>query len=176
MFDWRSLIVGVLLGWLVGYLLNRLVAWSRRVRVVFNQVELSKSSVGELYKVVFTLKGNESPGICSCEIVVGDKVRFAKWDEAPNPLLDDKLSKFVPEKVPQTFHQNLYVNKVYRLPIIVCENRKYYVFDGWWFGRNKGYYEMTSLSGEDPIKIVIRGEKFYWEKIICLNKVVSACR
>ena len=171
--DWPNLILGGLFGWVLGFSLDRLILWSRKVKVIYEGIESVQTNIGQLYKVAFSLKGNENPGKCSCEITVGQSTTYAKWDESPNPLIGDRLEEFAAEKVPDTFFQDLYLGKGYGLPILIREKNQYYVFDAWWFGKEKGYYNKPPLSENDEIKIVIRGERFLSQKNYTLREFIA---
>lgn len=161
------------MGWILGFSLDRIIIWSRKVKVIFNRIEFAQTNFGQLFKITFSLKGHENPGKCCCEISVGQTTTYAKWDETPNPLVNDQLGEFVAEKVPDTFYQNLYIGKEYKLPILIQDNQQYYIFDGWWFGKRKGYYTKPPLSENDEIKIVIRGESFSKEKVFTLKEFID---
>lgn len=171
--DWPNLITGALIGWILGFSLDRIIIWSRKVKVIFTGAELTQTNFGNLYKITFSLKGHENPGKCSCEISVGSATTFAKWDETPNPLVNDNLAEFAAEKVPDTFYQHLYIGKEYKVPIVIQDNQQHYIFDGWWFGKEKGYYSKPPLSENDEIKIVIRGESFSSEKVLSLKEFIG---
>ena len=172
--DWPNLIMSAFAGSILGFSINCIVSWYRKVKVIFTGIEITETNFGRLFKIIFSLKGHKNPGKCICEISVGPTSTFAKWDETPNPLVGDKLGEFVAEKVPDTFYQSLYIGKEYRVPILIQDNQEYYIFDGWWFGKEKGYYSKPQLSKNDEIKIVIRGEEFSKEKIITLKDFVKA--
>jgi len=165
--NWTDILVGILLG----FLLTRLTDWSRSVRVKYKGFDKITVNFGELYKLRFILKGHSDPGMCTCEIAISGGKTLAKWDENPNPLENDNLNKFVPEKVPSTFFQTLYTDKEYSTPIVIRDNASYYIFDGWWFGKNKGYYQLPILNYGDKIAITIRGNNFSWKKEILLSEI-----
>jgi len=169
MINWLNLLTGLLLG----FFLKLITDWSRRIKIKFRGFNKTIVNFGELYKLRFILYGYSNPGSCSCEIITSKGKTFAKWDESPNPLENDDLDKFVPEKVPSTFFQTLYTKKEYSIPIIIKVNSTYYIFDGWWFGKNKGYYQLPPLSSDEKITIIIRGNNFSNKKETTLNGIIS---
>jgi hypothetical protein len=173
-FDWPNLLIGALVGWVAGFLLDRLVLWSRRVRVQFKGFEAVETNFGRLYKIKFSLRGYEDPGDCCCELQSDGYKTLAKWDEMPNPLQEDRLDAFVPELVPQTFFQKLYVGKEYAVPVLVNDSRNIYVFDGWWFGKDKGYYKLPSLNELDSVRVILRGSGFRWDAAFTVSGLISA--
>ena len=128
---------------------------------------------GKLYKLKLILKGYSDPGTCSCEIIIDERNILAKWDECPNPLENDDLNKFLPEKVPSTFFQPLNIEKEYTIPIVIKENESYYIFDGWWFGKDRGYYTHPALESSSKITIILRGNKFNWKKELTLAEIMN---
>ncbi|MBI2884161.1 MAG: hypothetical protein HYY11_09725 [Candidatus Methylomirabilis oxyfera] len=171
--DWPNALVGALVGWILGFTFDRLIIWSRRVRVAFAGFEIVETDFGTLYKMRFKLKGYEDPGECSCELTTNAHTTFAKWDECPNPLRNDRLNAFVPEMVPATFHQRLHVGREYHIPILVKPNNEFFVFDGWWFGRNAGYYTQPALARESVVAITLRGSGFAWRRAFTLQEIVG---
>ncbi len=98
-------------GGIVGLALVYLVKWLWRPKVKELGFRKEKVNFGTLHKFGFKIKGKEAPGLCSLEIEwCGNKV-FAKWDETSNPLKDDKIDEFVPERVPQTYYQPIFLNE-----------------------------------------------------------------
>ena len=168
--DFPNLLAGALIGWC----LNRLSVWSRRVQVNFHGFVKVPVNFGVLYKLVFSLRGHTDPGECTCEIETAQGAIFAKWDEAPNPLKDDRLDSFVPELVPHTFHQKLYIGRRYSVPIIIDDNSKFYMFDAWWFGKSKGYYRFFPINESDELAIKLRGTNFVWQNRWYLRQVTDA--
>lgn len=171
--DWPNALVGALVGWILGFAFDRLILWSRRVKVEFVGFESVQTNFGTLYKMQFKLKGHEDPGECSCELKANDYTTFAKWDESPNPLREDRLTDFVPEMVPMTFHQRLHVGREYHLPFIVKVENELFVFDGWWFGRSVGYYKQPPLGHQSTLSASIRGSGFAWSRTFTIDDIVS---
>lgn len=165
--DWPNAIVGAL----VGVAFDRLVIWFRRVKVDFAGFASAQTNFGTLYKM--RLKGHEDPGDCSCEINANNYTTFANWDETPNPLRNDQLSDFVPEMVPMTFHERLHIGREYRLPLIVKVENGLFVFDGWWFGRNVGYYNQPPLRTQNVLSVSVRGSGFVWSRTFTIEEIVS---
>lgn len=171
--DWPNALVGALIGLILGFVADRLSIWSRRIRVVFSGFEAVQANFGVLYKMRFKLKGYEDPGECSCELASNDHTTFAKWDESPNPLIGDHLDAFAPEMVPATFHQQLHVGREYHIPILVKPNNEFFVFDGWWFGRNVGYYAQSPLTRESVVVITLRGGGLTWCHAFTLQEILD---
>jgi hypothetical protein len=169
--DWPNLIVGSILGGICGLCLVYGVDWLRKIQLKDKGFVREQSIMGELYKFKFILKGSFEPGVCCCEIFSKQGNSFAKWDETPNPLKGDDLKEFIPEMVPSTYYQNLYLNREYTIPIIIKDKEEYYIFNGWWFGKSKGYYGLQLLKPNDIIKILIRGNTFSWPKEFSLEEI-----
>ncbi len=172
--DWPNALVGALVGWLLGFAFNRFIIWSRRVKVSFVKFDSVPTNFGILYKMRFKLKGYDDPGECSCQLSSGSHTTFAKWDEAPNPLRNDRLDAFVPEMVPATFHRRLHVGREYSVPILVKNDSQLYIFDGWWFGRNVGYYKLSPLKQESIVSVVLRGNSFTWTQSFVVKEFVGS--
>jgi hypothetical protein len=171
--DWSNALVGALVGWILGFAFDRLIVWSRRVKVEFLGFESVQTNFGTLYKMRFRLKGHEDPGECSCEINSNNHTTFAKWDETPNPLRDDSLEDFVPDMVPMTFHQRLHIGREYRVPLVVNVNNEFFVFDGWWFGRRAGYYKQPTLHSRGTVAVSVRGSGFVWSRTFTVEEIIS---
>jgi hypothetical protein len=171
--DWPNALVGALVGWILGFAFDRLITWSRRLRVVFEGFEAVQTHFGTLYKMRFRLKGYEEPGECSCELSTNGRTTFAKWDENPNPLRNDQLDAFAPEMVPTTFHQRLQVDSEYKIPVLVRSGEQLFVFDGWWFGRSAGYYTLPALAEESAVSIALRGSGFGWRRAFSVRQIVG---
>jgi hypothetical protein len=169
--DWPNVLIGALVGWILGFAFDRLIIWSRRVKVAFEGFESVQTNFGILYKMRFKLRGYEDPGHCSCEMTVNSYTTFAKWDESPNPLRDDRLDAFVPEIVPATFHQYLHVGREYCVPLLIKTEDGFYVFDGWWFGRASGYYSQPPLDQNSLVSVSIRGSRFDWARSFTVEKI-----
>lgn len=174
--NWPDALVGALVGWLLGFAFDRLILWSRRVKVELSGFEPLQTNFGTLYKMRFNLVGHDDPGECSCEIKANSYTTFAKWDESPNPLKGDRLAEFVPEMVPMTFHQRLHVDREYRLPVIVKAGNSFFVFDGWWFGRTTGYYTQPALRPQDILSASIRGRGFVWSRTFTVQEIIGVCQ
>lgn len=172
--DWSSALVGALVGWLLGFAFDRLVNWSRRVKVSVIKFDSVPTNFGILYKMRFKLKGYDNPGECSCEFASGLHTTFAKWDEAPNPLRNDRLDAFVPEMVPATVHRRLHVGREYSVPMLVKDNSQFYIFDGWWFGRKVGYYKLPPLKQESMVSVTLRGNSFAWTQSFVVKDIVGS--
>jgi hypothetical protein len=171
--DWPNALIGALVGWLLGFGFDRLILWSRRVKVEFKGFESVQTNFGILYKMRLELKGHEDPGECSCEIKINNYTTFAKWDETPNPLREDRLTEFVPEMVPTTFHQHLYVDREYYIPIIVKTGNTIFVFDGWWFGRSAGYYKQPPIIPHSILSMSVRGSGFVWSRTFTIEEIIG---
>lgn len=171
--DWLNILVGILVGWLFGFASDRLILWSRHVKVEFLGFVPVQTNFGTLYKMRFQLKGHENPGECSCEIKANDYTTFAKWDETPNPLREDRLSDFAPELVPMTFRQRLHIGREYCVPLLVKVENGVFVFDGWWFGRGAGYYNQPSLRPRNVLSVSVQGSSFVWSHTFTFEEVVN---
>ena len=78
----------------------------------------------------FRLKGLSAPGLSRLTISWSDKTVVAKWDETPNPLERDDLSKFRPELVPATYDQPLFCGNEYVVPVLIERNGRFEIFSG----------------------------------------------
>ena len=170
--DLPNLLIGALFGGIVGYYLVKIIEWSHRVKLKFLGFKIEQTNFGKLLKLRFILKGRFEPGVCCCEIITEDGHRYAKWDETPNPLKGNNLNTFVPEMVPATFYQSLYLKKEYSIPILIEYNEKRInVFNGWWFGKYEGYAGFAELGNSDSVKIIIRGNGFIWKQKFTVEKM-----
>ncbi len=172
--DWPNLIVGAILGGIVGLFLVRIIDWLRRIRLKCKGFTIESTNFGELYKLEFILKGGFDPGVCCCEILSEQGNSCAKWDETPNPLKGDKLDRFVPEMVPATYYQNLFLNKEYAVPILIKRNDDHFIFNAWWFGKAEGYYGLKPMKDKETITIIIRGNGFNWQKEFTVEKIKNS--
>ena len=175
--DWINIAVGGLLGTLLGFLLVKISDWSRKARLHFSGFKKCDVNFGTLYKISFTVKGCFDPGISCIRITSKGYSAFAKWDEAPNPLKDDKLESFISEMVPSTYYQPIFLKKEYRVPVVIEENnngKKLFIFDGWWFGKGKGYYKGQELSKEEELTLnVLGGNGLNWNKTFKVKNILS---
>ncbi len=180
-FDWVAILSGALLGGFVGLGLVYLIDWLSRPKVGrFELVRDETFNLGTLYKLQFTLKGRAQPGTCALSIGWKGHSVFAKWDETPNPLENDDPTRFRPELVPSTYYQPLFLNKIYRVPVIIKSNIKrnqrdeYQVFSAWWFGWARGYGSDPSLQITDQITLTLSGGTFTWSKTFPISDIVKA--
>lgn len=137
-------LVGFIVGIISGILVTYGLAWLQRPRVQFlGFTEDDKFNLGSLYRFRFRLKGSTNPGLSCLQIQWPEGSVLGKWDEAPNPLANDR--QFKPELVPATFYQPLFFGKEYSIPVIIKPKGKeqFEVFSGRWFGQGLGY-------GTDP--------------------------
>lgn len=171
-FDWPLDLVSILAGGIVGFLLVFIIDFIKKPRLKVLGFERASVNFGTLYKLRFKIKGRSSPGVCRLRISWSDRNVYAKWDETPNPLDDDNLSKFKPELVPGTFDQPLFKGIEYSVPIVIENNGNREVFSGWWFGKNIGYGPNPRLEKGFNTKLTLYGTGLSWtrsftEKEIC---------
>jgi len=175
--DWPN----ALLGGIIGLALVKLVDWIRRPKLKFLGFGIVPVSFGKLVKLSFKLDGGINPGVGCCEIVTNsEKTCYAKWDESPNPLKNDKLGDFVPEKVPATYYQTLFLKKIYSVPILIEDpasipqltQSPYRIFNAWWFGKGQGYYIEQPMKYSDFLTIIVRGNGFLWERQFTVKEVL----
>lgn len=102
---------------------------------------------------------------------------FAKWDELPNPLVDDLYAEngrnFRAEFVPNTFYLPLTVEREYEIPIIVRKSNNYEVFSGWWFGKGRGYGPDPTVTENDKIIIRFYGETKIFQKTYKVKDIIK---
>ena len=170
--DWPLDLVSTLAGGIVGFLLVFIIHFIKKPRMKVLGFEQVSVNFGTLYKLRFKIKGLSSPGICRLRVSWSDKSVYAKWDESPNPLEDDDLSKFKPELVPGTFDQPLFRGIKYSVPIVIENNANREVFSGWWFGKKIGYGPNPRLEKGFNLKLTLYGAGLSWtrsftEKEIC---------
>ena len=175
--DWGNILVGGIVGALFGFLLVRVCDCSRKATLCFIGFKKESVSFGVLYKLRFIVKGYFDPGVACIKIGSKGYSTFAKWDEMPNPLKGDNLSDFIPEMVPSTYFQPIFLNTEYCVPVIIEESNngnKRFVFDGWWFGKGKGYYHGQELrEGEELTLNVLGGNGLNWIKPIKVKNIIS---
>ncbi|MCX5710584.1 MAG: hypothetical protein NT060_01240 [Candidatus Omnitrophica bacterium] len=175
--DWINIIVGGLLGTLLGFLLVKISDWSRKARFHFSGFQECGVNFGTLYKINFTIEGCLDPGMSCIRITGKGYSTFAKWDETPSPLKDDKLGSFIAEMVPSTYYQPIFLKKEYSVPVIIQESdndKKRFVFDGWWFGKDKGYFHGQELiEGDDVTLNILGGNGLNWIKTFKVKDIVS---
>ncbi len=174
-FDFPLDLASTIAGGLVGLFLVYLVDWLWRPKVTELGFRKEKVNFGTLYKVGFRLKGRKEPGLCSLEIEwCGNRV-FAKWDETPNPLKDDEIDKFVPERVPQTFYQPIFSKREYYVPILIepdnTGNKE--VFSGWWFGKKKGYGPDPAIKDNAKVSLTLTGSNLCWKKEFNVSEIAN---
>ncbi|MCU7905914.1 MAG: hypothetical protein KZQ76_08650 [Candidatus Thiodiazotropha sp. (ex Epidulcina cf. delphinae)] len=167
-------LLSTLAGGVVGFVLVFVVDWVRRPRVKFLGFAVVESNFGDLYKLRFQLRGCVEPGLCRMTIQWCCKSVFAKWDETPNPLENDNLSKFKPELVPATYDQPLFFKHEYAVPLVIKNEGKSEIFSGWWFGKDKGYGPDPGIYPGTEIRVVLSGGGLSWSKTITLAELVNA--
>ena len=151
---------GALLGTLVSFFVVKISDYSRKARLRFLGFEEKEVNFGILYKLRFVIKGYNDPGIACIRIDSKGYSTFANWDEAPNPLKKDNIKDFIPEMVPSTYFQPIFLKKEYKVPVIIKEkeeDNKYFIFDGWWFGKPDGYYLGEELVESNEITLNVLG-------------------
>ena len=131
-----------------------------------------KTNFGMLHKMHFQILVGD-PGRCQCEIKLGADTFYAKWDEAPNPLEGDVLSSFKPEMVSATRQQWLYPDSDYMVPILINDGERICIFDGWWFGRHRGYGKHDPLDGNTVLSIALKGSGLTWSHDFCVRDIVG---
>lgn len=167
-------LLSTLAGGIVGFVLVFVVDLVKRPRVRLLGFAAVPANFGTLYKLRFTLRGCTEPGLCRVTIHWCCKSVFAKWDEAPNPLESDDLSKFKPELVPATYDQPVFFNHEYSVPVVIEKEDKREIFSGWWFGRNNGYGPDPSVESSAEIRITLSGAGLSWSRAFTLAEIVAA--
>lgn len=163
-FNWPLDLVSTLAGGVVGFLLVFIIDFIKKPKLKALDFDQVKVNFGTLYKFRFKIKGLSSPGVCRLRISWSDKNVYAKWDETPNPLEGDDLSKFRPELVPGTFDQTLFRGNEYSVPIVIENNDYREVFSGWWFGKDIGYGPNPQLESGFQIKLTLHGAGLSWSR------------
>ena len=171
--DWPNAVVGALVGWLLGFACNRMILWSRRAKMRVIRFERVPVKCAILYKLRFIIDGKDSPGECSCELESGGQTTWAKWDEKPNPLVEDRLDSFDAGLVPNTFFQTLVVKREYSLPILAQTDGVIELFGGWWFGRSKGYYRLNPVDPASFVTITLRGAGLNWKRRFPVQEIIQ---
>jgi hypothetical protein len=171
---------GAIFGGLIGLLLVALVDFLREPKVQKVRFSKFQSNFGLLYKIHFKILPRmffpRSPGTSMFEIRWKNQKCLAKWDEMPNPLQNDKLSKFVPELVPSTFFQPLIPGREYQVPLIISEsNSNLMIFNAWWFGRKKGYYNISNhlIDLSEKIEVHIQGANLDWKQEFKVSDIIN---
>lgn len=151
-------VVNNLVGGVVGFLLVKIFDFFYRPRIVFGKFIKLKGlfgGKGDMFKLLINIKGTNHPGLSQLKIIIneGALVCYAKWDEKPNPLIHDNIDAFVPESVPDTQYLNTYSGQNYSVPILFKDTSgKLAVFNGWWFGINKGYAQDQVINEDSNIQ------------------------
>jgi hypothetical protein len=144
----------------------------RKPSVEFRGFTQVRANFGTLHKMQFRITGGD-PGKCQCEIRIGDDTFYAKWDETPNPVEGDVLSGFRPEMVPATRQQRLYPDSDYMIPILISDGGSICIFDGWWFGRHRGYGKHDLLNEDTVVSIALKGTGLNWTREFCVRDIVG---
>jgi len=171
--DWPNALVGAMVGWLLGFGCDRMMLWSRRVRMRVIRFERVRVNSAVLYKLRFALDGQDSPGECSCELESNGQTTWAKWDEKPNPLVGDRLDGFDAGLVPNTVFQTLVVKREYSLPILAERGGVLDLFGGWWFGKNMGYYRLSPVDSAGSVTIALRGAGLNWKRKFPVQEIIQ---
>lgn len=173
--DLASATVGALVGFILVWVWNKLFL-TPRVRSCNYIFIKEKTNFGILYKIKFKVSGYRSPGFCEMRINwCGNSVN-GKWDDSPNPLLEDDLQKFEPLLVPQTFLLPVMLQKEYTIPILhENEQGALTVFSGWWFGRHigKNYGPDPKVNLKTVFQLNLRGNDLSWDKEILAAEIIS---
>jgi len=169
---------------LIGLLLVEIWDLIKRPKVRFLGFKGIKVNFGTLYKLNFKIYGKQHPGICQLEIKWDEKSVKANWDETPNPIKEDKIIKdkdgdwvpetFLPEVVPATFYQPLFLEKDYLVPIIHKDDKgQLSIFSGWWFGRKLGYSPDPKINESQRIVLILSGNNFEWRKELKVKEILN---
>lgn len=175
--NWIEAIIAALVGVLFSFFVVKISDCSRKPRLRFLGFEDFKIDNVTLYKLNFTIKGYYDPGIACIRIEGKGYNTFAKWDEAPNPLKNDDTNSFIPEMVPSTYFLPLFLRIEYKVPIIIKERQednRYFIFDGWWFGKTRGYYLGKELIESDEITLnVFGGNGLKWKRKFEIKNILE---
>jgi hypothetical protein len=162
---------------------------------------------GDLLKFWFRLGGRNSPGSSSLEIVyippdstlqTENISVFAKWDEAPNPTSEQRLSTgdvirvFYADRVPATYFLPLRLGRVYTVPILFgtppiyrnlangipqCDTAatkdSLLLFSAWWFDpRRPRPYLVPEVEKAGKLRLVLIGDGLLWERAFSIESLV----
>jgi hypothetical protein len=184
--------VGLVVGLLTGFATNLATARILLPAIRFEEITTSDDGSpfeqarhsdhdGVLYKLRFKLTQTgrfarwttqPAPGTCAFEIRWrgpddAERNVLGKWDETPNPFDRDIRGSrtFRRERVPLTYYQPLFLDREYRIPILMKDGDRWRVFSGWWFG------ERVSFSAPDihygaELSITVTGTGFQHERKI----------
>ena len=157
-------LLSALAGGVIGFLLVFVVDWIKKPRIRVLGFEKVSVNFGTLYKLKFRIGGFDCPGICQLRIEWADKSTYAKWDETPNPLENDRLDSFRPELVPFTYNNLLFHGVEYAVPLVYEDGGSREVFSGWWFGKKRGYGPNPCLPRGFNLKLTMFGGGLSWSR------------
>jgi len=114
---------------------------------------------GDLYKVRLRIKRNiirSNVGNASLKMTLlnEDNIEIcANWDESPNPFtIYENKAIFNIHLVPYSETIRL-IKERYDVPIFVKEDDKLYLFNGFWFGKKEGFYNIRELRNGDIVRL-----------------------
>lgn len=209
-----TILTGSVLGAFLGYWTNHLYQIKSRPKIasygflwrpgVDSRYEFPFDD-GDLLKFWFVLNGRSSPGASSIELVYKPSETdaspvsvFAKWDEAANPIAEERTEdgftrSFFADRVPSTYFIPLRIGRLYTIPVIwgtppvrkvmgpdmrmsdaVKQKEELMLFSGWWFDpqRPRPYFVPT-VSRDGKIKIILNGEGLHWEDEFLIQDLVG---
>lgn len=182
-------LLAALAGGLTGLALVEIWDRIRKPKLEYKFFKWKKVNFGYLLKIHFKLVGKQHPGICQLEIKWNDKSVFAKWDETANPIKEDNLEKdtegdwvpekFIPEAVPSTYYQPLFLKKEYSVPLLYSkqkDSQEFEIFSGWWFGRKEGYGPNIKVNKDTQMTLILSGSNFEWKETIKIDDILKMAK
>jgi hypothetical protein len=89
-------------------------------------------------------------------------------------VTQDRLDGFDAALVPATQRQRLYTDHTYGIPLVIEDTGDLLVFDGWWFGRSKGYYKGRPLTPDSVLSITLQGSGLSWHRDFALREIIAS--
>lgn len=177
-------LVSALGGALIGFILVLIYEYLIQPRILFWNIKIidehfnigyNTNNQSKNYKLKFKVSGLRSPGFCELQIRWCGNVVKAKWDDNPNPLVEDNSEKFEPALVPQTYLNTVMLWQWYKIPITNVENNIITVFDGWWFGKRLKlqYGPNPVVNNNTEITFVLKGNNLTWEKKLTVQEILD---
>jgi hypothetical protein len=183
--------LGATLGGLVGYATTMIssrrrrpfVSWVDFVRAApaydFGPVDGGPAyyGSGDLYKMLIEIAGRDAPGFSTLEMTYeapsGDNWRrYAKWDEAPNPLSWTEPGQFWPALVPSGYQQVLQFRRIYAVPIVWASKERRLMFSGWLFGKDRYTSAEPDLDPQGRITLTLAGQGLHWTGTIGVKELM----